>query len=188
MQASAPVKELSGHTKGILGMDWCPRDSSMLLTCGKDNRTICWDPLVDDPAAQVVTELPRASNWVFDVKWCLKDPGLIATVSFDGHISINSLTGGHSDTAGAGSAPSAQNPFPIGDAQNQGTSLAHAPKWFKRPVGAMFAYGGKLVSFNAKSTAVKISRCTLKPVRRRPWAQSRPRPAASRPSKPECRM
>lgn len=24
-------------------MSWCPSDSSYLLTCAKDNRTICWD-------------------------------------------------------------------------------------------------------------------------------------------------
>lgn len=24
-------------------MSWCPYDSSFLLTCAKDNRTICWD-------------------------------------------------------------------------------------------------------------------------------------------------
>jgi len=24
-------------------MSWCPNDSSYLLTCGKDSRTICWD-------------------------------------------------------------------------------------------------------------------------------------------------
>lgn len=24
-------------------MAWCPFDSSYLLTCAKDNRTICWD-------------------------------------------------------------------------------------------------------------------------------------------------
>ena len=24
-------------------MSWCPNDSSYLITCAKDNRTICWD-------------------------------------------------------------------------------------------------------------------------------------------------
>jgi WD40 repeat protein len=24
-------------------MAWCPSDSGLLLTCGKDNRTLCWD-------------------------------------------------------------------------------------------------------------------------------------------------
>lgn len=28
---------------GVLAMAWCPCDSSMLLTCSKDNQTLCWD-------------------------------------------------------------------------------------------------------------------------------------------------
>lgn len=28
---------------GVIAMSWCPNDSSYLLTCAKDNRTICWD-------------------------------------------------------------------------------------------------------------------------------------------------
>lgn len=30
-------------TPGVVAMSWCPSDSSYLLTCAKDNRTICWD-------------------------------------------------------------------------------------------------------------------------------------------------
>ena len=29
--------------QGVLGMSWCPQDSSFLLSSGKDNRTLCWD-------------------------------------------------------------------------------------------------------------------------------------------------
>ncbi|KAF9598552.1 hypothetical protein IFM89_028084 [Coptis chinensis] len=39
------VKEFVGHTKGVIAMSWCPIDSSFLLTCAKDNRTICWDTI-----------------------------------------------------------------------------------------------------------------------------------------------
>lgn len=28
---------------GVIAMSWCPNDSLYLLTCSKDNRTICWD-------------------------------------------------------------------------------------------------------------------------------------------------
>ncbi|KAI3739174.1 hypothetical protein L2E82_29571 [Cichorium intybus] len=38
-----PMRELVGHTKGVVAMSWCPHDSSYLLTCAKDNRTILWD-------------------------------------------------------------------------------------------------------------------------------------------------
>ena len=29
--------------QGVLGMSWCPQDPTLLLSSGKDNRTICWD-------------------------------------------------------------------------------------------------------------------------------------------------
>ncbi len=30
---------------GVLAMAWCPSDSSLMLSCAKDNRTLCWDTL-----------------------------------------------------------------------------------------------------------------------------------------------
>lgn len=29
-------------------MSWCPNDSSYLVTCAKDNRTICWDTVTGE--------------------------------------------------------------------------------------------------------------------------------------------
>ena len=37
--AHAPEKVFSGHTKGVLSVSWCSRDSDLLLSCGKDCRT-----------------------------------------------------------------------------------------------------------------------------------------------------
>ena len=28
---------------GVIAMSWCPNDSLYLVSCSKDNRTICWD-------------------------------------------------------------------------------------------------------------------------------------------------
>eukprot|EP00003_Mantamonas_plastica_P027869 TRINITY_DN6107_c0_g1_i3.p1 TRINITY_DN6107_c0_g1~~TRINITY_DN6107_c0_g1_i3.p1 ORF type:complete len:451 (+),score=61.60 TRINITY_DN6107_c0_g1_i3:94-1353(+) len=39
-----PTQEMKGHDRGILSVSWCPNDSGLLLTCGKDNRTLCWNP------------------------------------------------------------------------------------------------------------------------------------------------
>lgn len=38
--ASLPLATLQGHTEGILSVSWCPNDPSLLLSCGKDNRTM----------------------------------------------------------------------------------------------------------------------------------------------------
>ncbi|KAM7263922.1 hypothetical protein ACFE04_001605 [Oxalis oulophora] len=126
-----PVKEFVGHTKGVISMSWCQSDSSYLLTCAKDNRTICWDTVT----AEIVCELPSGTNWNFDVHWYPKIPGVISASSFDGKIGIYNIeacsryVGGEDSFGTAHKAP------------------LRAPKWYKRPVGASFGFGGKLVSF-----------------------------------------
>ncbi|MBA0655973.1 hypothetical protein Goklo_008384 [Gossypium klotzschianum] len=88
----SPVKEFVGHTKacivaGVIAMAWCPSDSSYLLTCAKDNRTICWDTVT----GEIVCELPAGTNWNFDVHWYPKIPGVISASSFDGKIGIYNI-------------------------------------------------------------------------------------------------
>lgn len=73
--AYSPVRDLSGHAKGVLNVDWCSRDANMLLSCGKDNRIIVWDPLADESSGNIISELPPAQNWVFEVAWCPRNPG-----------------------------------------------------------------------------------------------------------------
>ncbi|PIA29578.1 hypothetical protein AQUCO_05800010v1 [Aquilegia coerulea] len=125
----SPVKEFVGHSKGVIAMSWCPIDSSFLLTCAKDNRTICWDTVT----GEIVCELPVGTNWNFDIHWYPKIPGLISASSFDGKIGIYNIE--------------ACGRFPSGEADFVGANL-RAPKWLKRSVGASFGFGGKLVSFH----------------------------------------
>ena len=42
--SNAPEKVLRGHDSGVLSVSWCPQDNDLLLSCGKDNRTILWNP------------------------------------------------------------------------------------------------------------------------------------------------
>jgi protein transport protein SEC31 len=83
--AHAPLRMLSGHSKGILSIAWCPKDADLLLSCGKDNRTLCWNP----GTGEFVGELPAASNWCFDVQWSSRNPDLLSVASFDGSVSIS---------------------------------------------------------------------------------------------------
>ena len=53
--ASLPLATLSGHTEGILSISWCPNDPTLLLSCGKDNKTMMWDLM----HLQCVYELPN---------------------------------------------------------------------------------------------------------------------------------
>lgn len=129
----SPVKEFAGHTRGVIAMSWCPNDSSYLVTCAKDNRTICWDTVT----GEIVCELPAGSNWNFDVHWYPKIPGVISASSFDGKIGIYNVEG-------CSRYGVRENEF--------GAATLRAPKWFKRPVGASFGFGGKVVSFHTRST------------------------------------
>ncbi|XP_050386312.1 protein transport protein SEC31 homolog B [Argentina anserina] len=134
----APVKEFVGHTKGVIAMSWCPSDSSYLLTCAKDNRTICWDT----NSAEIVCELPAGTNWNFDVHWYPKVPGVISASSFDGKIGIYNIEG--------------CSRYGVGES-NFGAGPLRAPKWYKRPAGASFGFGGKIVSFRPSSSGAGSS-------------------------------
>ena len=45
--ATAPAKTLNVHQRGILGLTWCPKDTDLMVSCGKDNKILCWNPNVD---------------------------------------------------------------------------------------------------------------------------------------------
>ncbi|KAJ7714576.1 hypothetical protein DFH07DRAFT_374457 [Mycena maculata] len=150
--ARAPEKILTGHEKGILSLSWCAQDADLLLSCGKDNRTLCWNPQTGD----ALGELPRAQNWAFQVDWCPRNPDLLAAAFFDGTIGLHSLQGTNESAAAASTEAAAHvaSGADIFDLQPGGTatsatgnlSLAHPPKWFRRTVSASFGFGGKLVS------------------------------------------
>ena len=130
-----------------MSLAWNPKDSDLLLSSSKDNRTICWNP----KNGTIVGELPPTNNWTFDVQWSPKNPDLLSAASFDGKVSIFSL-----QSLGQSEAPIETNdPF----APNQPAKAFksnQAPKWLKRSISATFAFGGKLVSFSGKSTQVNI--------------------------------
>jgi len=45
--------------RGILSLAWCPSDSDLLLSCGKDNRILCWNPNTESGAGEVSLMLSR---------------------------------------------------------------------------------------------------------------------------------
>lgn len=144
----APEAVLTGHEKGVLGLSWCRQDENLLLSCGKDHRTLCWNP----HSHEVVAEMPASGNWAFDVQWCPRNPNLLATASFDGHITVQPVQ----ETNLAEEAPpetAAMNPDDLftalgsaPPAASGGSPLVQAPKWLQRPATASFGFGGQLVS------------------------------------------
>ncbi|KAJ7598386.1 hypothetical protein C8J56DRAFT_1157604 [Mycena floridula] len=144
----APEKILTGHEKGVLSLSWCKQDADLLLSCGKDNRALCWNP----QTSEVIGELPSADNWAFQVDWCPRNPDLLATAFFDGTIGIHSIqTTNEATTDTSESAPSADGAdifnVPGFTRSSQGTlSLKQPPKWLRRPISSSFGFGGKLIS------------------------------------------
>lgn len=160
--ATSPMKVLEGHQRGILSIAWCPQDPDLLMSCAKDNRILCWNPNTQEPGGEIVYELPTTAQWSFDVAWCPRNPAMVCSSSFDGHISVFSLMGGGASSQDfhqqkVMSAFDADDPFTaqIRQAQQQqqqkavptSAPLKKPPKWLRRPCGATFGFGGKLISF-----------------------------------------
>jgi len=148
--ASSPLKTLEGHHKGILSVAWCQSDPDLLMSCGKDNRLLVWNP--NSTTGEIVAELPTSNQWSFDVSWCPRNPGVIASASFDGRVSVYSLMGGQQQVQpnnkvtdsfgpGLGEIPGQNMPTPQVTCQ-----LKAPPKWLRKPCGASFGFGGKLVT------------------------------------------
>nr|XP_057920929.1 protein transport protein Sec31A isoform X2 [Doryrhamphus excisus] len=158
--ATSPLKILENHTRGVLAIAWSSADPELLLSCGKDGRILCWNP----NTAEVVYELPTGNQWCFDIQWCPRNPAVLSAACFDGHIDIYSIMGGSGHVHSLRHADQISNSFgnmdPFGTGQTlpplqvpQSSApsasvnpLKKPPKWIRRPVGASFAFGGKLVS------------------------------------------
>jgi protein transport protein SEC31 len=141
---SLPLATLQGHKEGILSVSWCPTDASLLLSCAKDNRTILWDlfqlqPVYDLPSRSTSEEqqtsesegmfgglASSASQRRYNVSWSPCLPAVVSASSFDRKIQFFSMVGAKS-------------------------RIGRAPKWLRRPVGATFGFGGKLVSFDNRN-------------------------------------
>ncbi|RCI16294.1 hypothetical protein L249_2391 [Ophiocordyceps polyrhachis-furcata BCC 54312] len=147
--SNAPEKTLQGHEQGILSLSWCHQDSDLLLSSGKDNRTLIWNPQTGERYG----ELPEMTNWTFETRFNPHNPNLSATASFDGKITIQTLQNTNPDTSqnASGKNLDGEDFFSAAQTQPQGASwsLSKAPSWFQRPVGASFGFGGKIVVFMA---------------------------------------
>ncbi|RLN14439.1 hypothetical protein BBJ28_00002732 [Nothophytophthora sp. Chile5] len=132
---STPLAEFHDHTAGVLSMSWCPNDPGLLLSCGKDNRTLLWDLFSRKTVVEFPSDAPNApamgSDQFFggglagqrrwNVQWSPQVPAVASTCTLDGKVQIWGLSGG-------------------------GNPECRPPKWMRRPAGASFGFGGKLVT------------------------------------------
>lgn len=148
--SNAPERTLKAHEQGVLSLSWCKQDPDLLLSCGKDNRTICWNA----QTGAAYGEFPIVTSWTFQTRWNPHYPSLLATASFDGKITVQTTQNTKLGTGQApvprGQALDGEDFFnnPQTDPQTATFSLPKAPKWLERPVGVTFGFGGKVVSFS----------------------------------------
>ncbi|XP_066981802.1 protein transport protein Sec31A-like isoform X45 [Macrobrachium rosenbergii] len=168
--ANQPLKTLQGHQRGILKAMWCAQDDNLMITASKDNKIYVWNPNLTN-GTEIVGEFPSYNQWSFDMDWCGRDPSLVAMASVDGYVSVYSVLGGglpptQTDkfSAIADSFPGMEMPAvaPQG-VSPQPIQLKYAPKWFPKPAGARFCFGGRLVSWNSQTRGVAISQVVTEP-------------------------
>lgn len=145
--ATAPTKSYQIHQRGVLGLSWCNRDSDLMISCGKDNRLLCWNPNTEIQEGEILSEIATTTQWCFDVSWCPRNPALVAGCSFDGTVSVYSLFGGsviqaQTTSKIADSFPGMDNlqqaPVPQTNTMTVSQDLKKPPKWLRRPAGAVF--------------------------------------------------
>ena len=162
-----PLAEFSGHTSGVFSVSWCPTDNMLLLSCGKDNRTILWDLVSGDPIHEISDAADTAK------------PAAGLGSSFGGHPGAGGANAG--DIFGSNSASSlggakgrryevAWSPHLKGIAStcsfdrkvqvfsmisagggqpNPSGKPLRAPRWLSKRCGASLGFGGKVVQFGS---------------------------------------
>merc|ERR1719491_459172 len=144
---SMPLATLEGHQQGILSLAWCPHDESLLLSCGKDNRTLLWDVNTLKSIAEIPNEdgnpdatatslygggLSSSQQKRYDVQWSPVRRGVLSTCSFDRKVQAHSVIGA-------------------------ATKCGRPPKWMKPASGVSCGIGGSIVSFASAHKIVSLN-------------------------------
>ncbi|KAI8086415.1 uncharacterized protein BX664DRAFT_335738 [Halteromyces radiatus] len=134
-RANTPEKTMQGHSKGVLDLSWCRQDSELLVSSGKDGKILSWDPRTGS-----YTDIAESDSSSIQIDFCPRNPNWLASASLGGEINVWSIQHGHRTTSLEG-----YNPDII--LEEQHLPIKQPPKWLRRPVGATFGFGGKLVLF-----------------------------------------
>ncbi|XP_065220292.1 protein transport protein Sec31A-like [Planococcus citri] len=154
--ATSPIKTFEGHQKGVLSLAWCADDPDLLVSCGKDDKLLVWNPNTASTTGEIVHEISAGTEWNFEVNWCPRNPFLIASSSSNGIASISSLVGDDSIAQGNNKIADSFPGMNQYQQPSQPVNLGKPPKWMRKPVGVSFAFGGKLVSFGNDDKVVEV--------------------------------
>lgn len=131
---SYPFKEFQGHARGITDIQFSTLDSSLMLSCGKDNRMLTWSMNeTGSTNAPVVFSESTFTDWQSCVRWSPCLPGLVAASSHIGGVIVDSVQ------------------------ERQNPASKHVPAWIHHPAGVSFGFGGKFVQCGtAFGTGVRL--------------------------------
>jgi protein transport protein SEC31 len=76
---SYPVNTYQIHDKGLLSVSWCPVDWNLVLSSGKDNRTL----VTNFKTGELVLEFPTQENFS-KISWSTQMPGYVAGLDQSG--------------------------------------------------------------------------------------------------------
>ncbi|EJS44455.1 sec31p [Saccharomyces arboricola H-6] len=161
--ANTPLQTLNqGHQKGILSLDWCHQDENLLLSSGRDNNVLLWNP----ETAEQLSQFPSRGNWCFKTKFAPEAPDLFACASFDNKIEVqtlqnltNTLDEQESETKQQESETDFWNNVSQEESKEKPTVFhLQAPSWYGQPSpAAHWAFGGKLVRITPDGKGVAIT-------------------------------
>ena len=126
------------HYSGILSFSWCLADPSLVVSCGKDNRTV----VTNFKTGEQVLEFPTTSQYK-KIRWSNELHGKMCAMDDAGSSSIVSFEpeGLFSNPGRAFSTPNI----------SASTNEPYMPKWHQPKCGVRWGFGNKLVTFDQKS-------------------------------------
>mmetsp|Transcript_4865 Transcript_4865/g.6298 ORF Transcript_4865/g.6298 Transcript_4865/m.6298 type:complete len:1158 (+) Transcript_4865:55-3528(+) len=165
----------NGHVRGIVCMDWCTHDDSLLVSCGKDNKTLLWDlvtfrPICEIPNDNAVTQQNGAGAGSAMDSFNHNNTELVTSPTG----SASGLYGGNPAVGGGGLSASQQRRYDVKwsplkrgllstcsfDRKVQvhsvlgvATKCGRPPKWMKPASGVSCSLGGQIVSFGSNASA-----------------------------------
>lgn len=170
-QPNSPITTLSNvHSKGVLSLDWCTKDSDLLISSGCDNTAVLWDP---ETLKTSLTVYPARSNWLFKTKFAPELPDVFASSGFDNKIEVQSLQNLPTQLDEKKSTKiineteddfwntvSVKNSAQDFNMEKPKVNHIYAPKWLtlQKSPAAQWAFGGKLVYIGSDGKSVHITK------------------------------
>lgn len=165
--ANTPLTTLvNGHSKGILCLDWCNQDENLLLSSGRDNTVVLWNPTTGEQ----LTQYPPHGNWLFKTKFAPQAPDIFATASFDSKIEIQTLQNLVNELdkeENVTKQQESETEFWTHVSQQESNEKPtvkkiQAPAWYSNhSPAATWAFGGKLVSISEDGKSINITKPVL---------------------------